>query len=138
MKKCYNSRHRTNAKKDAKRKSRGARRSAGNRTGSSAGHSTRKSTSKRTSNQLTVSNPSSTGNSTRKSTSKRTSNQLAEIMTEHIQYFKSVVVNDSNMPIIKSKLEATVAVRKAMMKNKRMDLLENFPFFFAHPDLVSD
>lgn len=141
MKKCYNSRHRPNTK-NTKRKSGGARRSAGNRAGSSTGKSTQKSTSKRTSNQLGISNPSSAGKSTRKSTSERNSNQLDESMTEHIQYFKSVVVNDSNMPnmpiIIKSKLEATVTERKAMMKNKQMDLLENFPFFFTLPDLVNN
>lgn len=64
---------------------------------------------------------------------------LAEKTFEReIAFFKSVVANDANMKTIKLKLKSTTAERMKMMKNKQMDFLENFPFFFTHPQLVSE
>lgn len=56
--------------------------------------------------------------------------------TEDLNFLKCCVVNDHNMGNLKLAIERTAAHRLNMMKVVEMDLLENFPFFFACPQLV--
>lgn len=55
---------------------------------------------------------------------------------ENVEILKITVVNDNNIALIKSKLEATVQFRRKMLQYKSIDLLENFPYFFVEPKLV--
>lgn len=54
-----------------------------------------------------------------------------------IEILKTTIVNDDNMKLIKSKLEATSQYRLKMLQDKSIDLLETFPYFFVDPNLVS-
>lgn len=50
---------------------------------------------------------------------------------------KSLLVNTSNMEIMKAKLLSTMQYRAALLNNKEMDLKKEFPFFFVSAELVS-
>lgn len=54
----------------------------------------------------------------------------------HLNYLKSVVMKNTTIECIKSKLIATIEVRKKLVKNKLWDFLENFSIFFTNPELV--
>lgn len=53
----------------------------------------------------------------------------AQEFEKDLQFFKSVVLNDTNVKMIESKLKSTAAARMKLMQNKQKDFLENFPFF---------
>lgn len=57
---------------------------------------------------------------------------------QEVFILKSTMVNDQNIPMIKEKLIATMAYRLDMLKAPEVDLLENFPYFFSNPELVSN
>lgn len=57
---------------------------------------------------------------------------------ENLDILKTTIVNDSNMALIKSKLEATSQYRLKLLQDKSIDLLETFPYFFVDPKLVSE
>lgn len=56
--------------------------------------------------------------------------------SDDLNFLKSCVVNENNMEEIHSALKRTAAHRLSMMNAMEMDLLENFPLFFACPQLV--
>lgn len=64
--------------------------------------------------------------------------ELEESCKDNVQILKNTVVNDSNMDLIKSKLQSTSQYRLKMLEDKSIDLLENFPYFFANPMLVRE
>lgn len=69
--------------------------------------------------------------------------QVNEVLTEKdiddiIKFLKTVVVDDTNIDLIKSKLVASSARRLKMVKVPKTDFLEHFPFFFFRPELVSN
>lgn len=51
---------------------------------------------------------------------------------------KSMIVNEQNIPLIKEGLVKTMQHRLDMMQDRKIDLLENFPYFFSNPELVSE
>lgn len=58
---------------------------------------------------------------------------------EIVECLKFTIVNKENMAVIKSKLTATSAFRRKMIRdNHSLDLLEQFPYFFTSQELVSD
>lgn len=66
----------------------------------------------------------------------RRSKSLGRSIEEDLSHLKTVVVSD-NIDMIKSKLKTTAVKRLQLLKNKNFDFLENFSFFFTHPELVS-
>lgn len=54
-----------------------------------------------------------------------------------IDELKMMVVNDSTIEAIMTKLDLTRNYRQKMMKRGELNLEESFPFFFTHPKLVS-
>lgn len=51
---------------------------------------------------------------------------------------KNMAVCSENMSIFQEKLKLTFNFRQEMIKNnENLDLLENFPYFFSNPELVS-
>lgn len=63
--------------------------------------------------------------------------QNEEDFQRDLLFLKTAVINRENLDSVKQKLKATLDHRLRMMDNKEMDLMENFPFFFSHPQLVS-
>lgn len=59
-----------------------------------------------------------------------------EKVKSDLNFFKSVVVSNENMGIIKQKLKSTVNVRAELVKDAKMDFLEQYPILFTHPILV--
>lgn len=55
-----------------------------------------------------------------------------------ISQMKSMIVNEQNIPLIKEGLVKTMQHRLDMLRDGRIDLLENFPYFFSNPELVSE
>lgn len=55
---------------------------------------------------------------------------------ESLLWLKKAVVNTDNMTAILKHLKQTSEYRKEMMKDKTLDLLEQFPFMFTNPILV--
>lgn len=53
-----------------------------------------------------------------------------------VDFLKTVLVNEANMHVIKSKLQSTLSIRFEMMKTAELDLKETFPYFFTHSQLV--
>lgn len=63
--------------------------------------------------------------------------QLPENYTDDLLYLKTVVVSNENLDDIRRVMAKTRNVRDEMMKDGAIDYLENFPFFFVRPELVS-
>lgn len=53
-----------------------------------------------------------------------------------IETLKTIVVNEPNLEIIKSKLIATHELRCEIFNNLEVNLRLEFPYFFSCPDLV--
>lgn len=53
-----------------------------------------------------------------------------------LDFFKTVVVSNENLPLIIEKLKSSVQIRSNIIKEVKMDFLEQFPVFFTHPILV--
>lgn len=51
-------------------------------------------------------------------------------------YLKTVVVSENSMAEIQKKLEVTRHQRDELVRSNKVDFMEHFPFFFAHPQLV--
>lgn len=64
------------------------------------------------------------------------SDQSDQNITEDLEYLKSAIVNADNMDTIRKKLKSTERYRMEMVRDLNVDLLENFPFFFTHPETV--
>lgn len=66
---------------------------------------------------------------------------LIEVNDESVkadfEMLKSSLVNNENMSEIERKLKSTIEYRKKLMKIPDTDVLECFPYFFTHPQLVS-
>lgn len=56
---------------------------------------------------------------------------------EDFEFLKSCVVNAENMTIIKQKLKSTIEYRVGVMNDQNIEFLEQFPYFFTNPELVS-
>lgn len=52
-------------------------------------------------------------------------------------FLRTAVVDPSMKPIIEDKLKATAEYRKQICSDPANNLLERFPFFYTHPELVS-
>lgn len=57
--------------------------------------------------------------------------------TKDVAWLKSTITEDKNMETIKEKIKLTSSYRKKLLKDKSIDLLEVFPYFFTCPQLVS-
>lgn len=55
---------------------------------------------------------------------------------EDVDLLLSIVVNDANMPIIHEKLRKTLYYRRKLFDDINTNLVERFPYFFTHPQLV--
>lgn len=56
---------------------------------------------------------------------------------EDFEFLKTVVIDESNIDVVKTKLAKTSEYRRQMIReNESLDLLENFPYFFHTPKLV--
>lgn len=53
-----------------------------------------------------------------------------------VNKMKSLVIDESNMDDVKGDLRVQRSYRSKMLLNKRTDLLESYPYFFTHVDLV--
>lgn len=60
-----------------------------------------------------------------------------ELSMNHMLWLKTVVVSDNNIEEIRTKLELTRARRDEIVLNDMVELMQEFPFFFTHPQLVS-
>lgn len=58
-------------------------------------------------------------------------------ITDDLSFLKTTVVTIESLPLIKEKLINTQKYRVDLLKDHELDLLENVPFFFSNPDLVS-
>lgn len=56
---------------------------------------------------------------------------------DDLLFLKTVIVNEKNMPKIHDKLRKTLERRRELLNTEKVDMLENFPFMFVHPSLVS-
>lgn len=56
---------------------------------------------------------------------------------DDLLFLKTVVVNKQNMPQIQEKLRKTVERRRELLNTENVNMLENFPFMFVCPQLVS-
>lgn len=57
---------------------------------------------------------------------------------EDLDFLKIAVINQHNVDVIKTKLSATSDYRRQLIRgNHGIDLLENFPYFFHNPELVT-
>lgn len=74
----------------------------------------------------------------------KNSNEIENLMPSNrtvdqdLDELKTLIVNKTNMQIVKSKLISTAAKRFSLVKNKLADFLEHFPIFFTNPELVSN
>lgn len=57
---------------------------------------------------------------------------------QDVQILKATVVNDANLMEICRKLKSTLSYRTKMLKDRALDLLELFPYFFTSPFLVRE
>lgn len=56
---------------------------------------------------------------------------------EEFHLLKSTIVNQENLELIKEKLKITSTYRSRLFTDRNINLLEQFPFFFTNPELVS-
>lgn len=60
----------------------------------------------------------------------------SEMDEPDLDFFKTVVVSNDNLTLIIEKLKSSVQIRSNIIKEVKMDFLEQFPVFFTHPILV--
>lgn len=65
------------------------------------------------------------------------SNESIVNADDDLLFLKSAVIAQTDLDVVKRKLNTTRSLRADMMQNKNIDLREHFPFFFSHPFLVS-
>lgn len=53
-----------------------------------------------------------------------------------VKSFKTIVVDDKNIDVIKSLLVVSASRRMEIVKEPKLDFLEHFPFFYLRPELV--
>ncbi|XP_055307444.1 uncharacterized protein LOC129571654 [Sitodiplosis mosellana] len=53
-----------------------------------------------------------------------------------IEYLRSAVVNEVTLPTIKEKLTQTLEYRRLLFRDQNLNLLQEFPYFFHHPELI--
>lgn len=53
-----------------------------------------------------------------------------------VDLLRTLVVNKDTVPIIEQTLKQTLAYRREMFNDMNLNLLEVFPYFFHHPQLV--
>ena len=63
--------------------------------------------------------------------------QNVENMTDKVNLLKTLVVSNETMGLIKSILTDTAQYRAKMVKQTKLEFLEQFPMFFTNPELVS-
>lgn len=56
---------------------------------------------------------------------------------DDLLFLKTIVVNEQNMAKIHDVLRKTLERRRELLNNGNVNMLENFPFMFVHPQLVS-
>lgn len=54
-----------------------------------------------------------------------------------IEFLRMMVIDESNMEAIMQKLKDTIDYRKQICDDLNINLLERFPYFFTHSELVS-
>lgn len=64
-------------------------------------------------------------------------NQNDEYSMENLLWLKTVVVSQTNIALIRKKLDDTRRLRDDMVQKDTVELMLEFPFFFTHPPLVS-
>lgn len=62
---------------------------------------------------------------------------LESYQMDDLLFLKTVVINEQNMAQIQEKLRKTVERRRELLNNGNVNMLENFPFMFVCPQLVS-
>lgn len=65
-------------------------------------------------------------------------NEQPEFSPDDLLYLKTTLISDSNIGEVRKRLEKTRKKRDEMVKDEETDLLEQFPFFFTCPQLVSN
>lgn len=61
-----------------------------------------------------------------------TEKEIQDAMT----FLESVVVNETNNPMIRQSLQCTRTYRLEMLQDKKVDVLESFKYFFTNPEVV--
>lgn len=56
---------------------------------------------------------------------------------DDLLYLKTAVISNSNIVEVRKKLEKTRTLRDELVRAAETDLMEQFPFFFTHPQLVN-
>lgn len=56
--------------------------------------------------------------------------------SEELVFLKEAIINDTDIELIKNKLNSTRTFRKEIMKDMKFDIRESLPFFLSHPILV--
>lgn len=59
-----------------------------------------------------------------------------EIAADEVRFLKSLPVIEENMDIYIQKLNLTRNYRQKMLLDKEINLKEQFPYFFTHPQMV--
>lgn len=62
----------------------------------------------------------------------------ADKVKNDLNFFKSVVVTKANMDMIKRKLKSTIQARAELVRDAKLDYLEQYPIFFTYPNLVTN
>lgn len=63
-------------------------------------------------------------------------NQERSVAQKDIESLQTIITNEQNLEIIKSKLVATYNLRCEILNNPEISLRLEFPYFFTCPDLV--
>lgn len=61
----------------------------------------------------------------------------ASYQMDDLLLLKTILVNEDNMPKILETLRKTLQRRRELLDTKNVNMLEQFPFMFVHPPLVS-
>lgn len=61
-----------------------------------------------------------------------------EQLKNDVAFLKTAIINGEQIETIKEKITSTMMYRVKMMNELKMDLLENFPYFFTNPELVCE
>lgn len=64
------------------------------------------------------------------------SSSQEEQMKNDVAFLKNAIVNNEQIETIQQKIVSTLEYRIKMMDELKMDVLENFPYFFVYPWLV--
>lgn len=66
-----------------------------------------------------------------------TQENCQDYQMDSLLYLKTTVVSEQNLTEFEEKLKVTLPMRMKMIKDKSVDFLEQFPYLFVRPTLVS-